>query len=275
MGNPNKNPPLLGEFCSMAATTLTTLSYIKAFSLRTTAWGWNSVTGPLIWPKKDQFFWMSDVLMRGIFSEAPRLICTMLNFWSRSNSCWIQARQHQFQWLFHVWVSGCRWFADSAATVTGVLAWRGSPHCVRRTDNLLDGFFGDKWIGWLEPVPWPAKSLDITPMDFYLWGHTKEEAYKDEPWSPHELQEKITAFCRLLPESEVLKTTKDVVRRTQLCIGVILDSFRWGCSIPSKNSIRAGVVHLDVYCSLIYLHFAHLLLLLFSLPCGQSKLFCL
>ena len=33
--------------------------------------------------------------------------------------------------------------------------------------------FPGKWIGRGGPVPWPARSPDLTPLDFFLWGHAK------------------------------------------------------------------------------------------------------
>ena len=33
------------------------------------------------------------------------------------------------------------------------------------------------WIGQDEPIPWPPRSPDITPQDFFLWGYVKDSAY--------------------------------------------------------------------------------------------------
>lgn len=186
------------------------------------------------------------------FSRNSQVNLHNAHFWSRSNPHWVRACRHQFQWSFNVWagiyngkvigpvfldrnltgdiyhdeilesVVSC--FVDDLPIAQRLSLWYqhdgAPPHCVRRVVNSLHGLFGDKWIGRFGPVPWPARSPDLTPMDFYLWGRIKEEVYKDEPRSPHDLQEKITAFCRSLPRREVLKATRDVVRRAQLCIGV-------------------------------------------------------
>ena len=44
------------------------------------------------------------------------------------------------------------------------------PHygiCVRR---WLDQQFPHSWIGCRGPMEWPARSPDLNPLDFYLWG---------------------------------------------------------------------------------------------------------
>jgi len=35
---------------------------------------------------------------------------------------------------------------------------------------LLDAAFPNRWIGRDGPTPWPPRSPDITPLDFFLWG---------------------------------------------------------------------------------------------------------
>ncbi|KAJ4428162.1 hypothetical protein ANN_24177 [Periplaneta americana] len=37
--------------------------------------------------------------------------------------------------------------------------------------------FGDRWIGYQGPVPWPARSPDLNPLDFFLWRHMKTLVY--------------------------------------------------------------------------------------------------
>jgi hypothetical protein len=42
----------------------------------------------------------------------------------------------------------------------------------------LTATYNDRWIGRDGPMAWPATSPDITPMDFFLWGHNKALIYK-------------------------------------------------------------------------------------------------
>lgn len=34
--------------------------------------------------------------------------------------------------------------------------------------QLLDKRFPNRWIDRGDPIPWPAKSLDMTPLDYYI-----------------------------------------------------------------------------------------------------------
>lgn len=56
----------------------------------------------------------------------------------------------------------------------------GCPAHFRRSVRVwLDSNFNNKWIGRGGPVPWPARCPDLTPMDFYVWGHMKSLVYKE------------------------------------------------------------------------------------------------
>ncbi|GFU47859.1 uncharacterized protein TNCV_4966741 [Trichonephila clavipes] len=43
--------------------------------------------------------------------------------------------------------------------------------------NYLDVTFGQQWIGRGGPVRWPARSPDLSCLDFYFWGHMKPLVY--------------------------------------------------------------------------------------------------
>lgn len=41
--------------------------------------------------------------------------------------------------------------------------------------------FPNKWIGRGRIFQWPARSPDLTVLDFYLWGRIKDFLYKTRP----------------------------------------------------------------------------------------------
>lgn len=59
----------------------------------------------------------------------------------------------------------------------------GAPaHNVGRV--FLETNFPGRWIGHRSPVQeFPPMSPDLTPLDFYLWGHLKNNVYKNRPRS--------------------------------------------------------------------------------------------
>lgn len=43
--------------------------------------------------------------------------------------------------------------------------------------NYLNRQFPNRWIGRGGPHPWPARSPDYNPVDYFLWGHLKQKVY--------------------------------------------------------------------------------------------------
>ena len=62
----------------------------------------------------------------------------------------------------------------------------------------LNRVYREKWLGRGEAVAWPAKSPDLTPLDFFLWGHVKSVVYINPVNIRQELIERIfTAFDQI------------------------------------------------------------------------------
>ncbi|XP_046434517.1 uncharacterized protein LOC124186678 [Neodiprion fabricii] len=52
------------------------------------------------------------------------------------------------------------------------------PHFTRAVRDYLDQQFPGRWIGRGSPeVEWPARSPDLAPLDYGLWGHLKNVLY--------------------------------------------------------------------------------------------------
>ena len=50
-------------------------------------------------------------------------------------------------------------------------------HSTLLVRNWLNEHFPDKWMGRHGPIHWPARSPDITAMDYFLWGYLKQRVY--------------------------------------------------------------------------------------------------
>ena len=58
------------------------------------------------------------------------------------------------------------------------------------------------WIERQEPVYWPARSPDLTPSGFPLWGNIKAQVYTTPVSSIEELRNEIKFECRRIgPET--------------------------------------------------------------------------
>jgi hypothetical protein len=69
-----------------------------------------------------------------------------------------------------------------------------------RTDvrAYLDAQFPGRWIGRKGPIARPARSPDLTPCDFFLWGHIKHQVFLTEPRDIDDLKDRITRACRAI-----------------------------------------------------------------------------
>jgi hypothetical protein len=57
--------------------------------------------------------------------------------------------------------------------------------------NYLDRVFPQRWIGNGGSLAWSARSLDFTPLDFFLWGHLKSLVYEIPVQTEVELRQRI------------------------------------------------------------------------------------
>ena len=52
------------------------------------------------------------------------------------------------------------------------------PHYTRHVREYLNEYFPNRWLGRGGPAAWPPRSPDLTPLDYYLWGHMKTLVYE-------------------------------------------------------------------------------------------------
>ena len=54
-----------------------------------------------------------------------------------------------------------------------------SPHYSLIARKWLNERLPSRWIGRRGLIEWAARSPDLTPLDFFLWGYVKQKVYKD------------------------------------------------------------------------------------------------
>lgn len=93
------------------------------------------------------------------------------------------------------------------------------PHWARRVRDYLDVIFPMRWIGRGSPFRlWPARSPDLTPLDFYLWGKIKDAVYFDRPRDPEDMKQRIRNVCASITPAELAAVHLDFKRRLRRCI---------------------------------------------------------
>lgn len=93
------------------------------------------------------------------------------------------------------------------------------PHfsCIVR--HWLDENFPN-WIGRGGPIPWPLRSPDHTPMDFFLWGYTKHNVYLEQPRDLVHLMTRIKESFALITPQMLLRVHYGVITRLTLCMNL-------------------------------------------------------
>ena len=59
---------------------------------------------------------------------------------------------------------------------------------------------------------------DLTPLDYYLWGHVKELVYNDSPQTIGELAKSIAKAIRNIPQQTLERVFENMKKRVELCV---------------------------------------------------------
>lgn len=94
------------------------------------------------------------------------------------------------------------------------------PHNTRDVREFLHQQFPEKWIGNRGAVEWPARSPDLSPLDYYLWGHLKNKIYKTVPNDVAELRANIVNGFNSLRRRDIQRAVQNIRRRIDLCRNV-------------------------------------------------------
>ena len=77
--------------------------------------------------------------------------------------------------------------------------------------------------------PWPPKSPDLNPLDFYVWGFAEKEDCDKQPKSFNQLNLIVENFAREIPRATLFNVADNFRTREQnfACkkLGVVLDIF--------------------------------------------------
>ena len=83
---------------------------------------------------------------------------------------------------------------------------------------LLRDFFPNKLISRFGDIPWPPRSPDLTPMEFFLWGYLKSKVYETDPATISELKENIVREVNGIPTSLLQRVARNTEARFQECV---------------------------------------------------------
>jgi hypothetical protein len=172
-----------------------------------------------------------------------------LHYWSVENPHWMRVVDHQVRWALNVWcgilgnkivgpyffngnLNGMMYRAflqdilpqlmEDIPLATRRIMWYQQDGCPAHFSLpvrlVLNTLYPGRWIGRSGPRSWPARSPDLTPMDFYLWGRLKEIVYFERPTTVEEMQARIVQACAQITPEEIQNAQQGFKRRLTRCI---------------------------------------------------------
>jgi hypothetical protein len=97
----------------------------------------------------------------------------------------------------------------------------GAPaHTALSTRTFLNNMFPNCWVGKFGPVPWPARSPDLTTCDNALWGIVKAHVLAGNAVTVNDIKVLVReAFVTINDDKQLLRKMSDRTwRRLQLCV---------------------------------------------------------
>lgn len=84
--------------------------------------------------------------------------------------------------------------------------------------DLLRENFPEKLISRFGDIPWPPRSPDLTPMDFFLWGYLKSRVYTNNPRTVVDLKENIRREIGAIEPSLLQRVARNTRLRFEQCV---------------------------------------------------------
>lgn len=81
-------------------------------------------------------------------------------------------------------------------------------HTVAPVREFLNQHFRT-WIGKHGTIDWPARSPDLTPLDYFLWGTLKDEVYKNRSNNEEDLKIKIREKINRINQTDAVRKAID------------------------------------------------------------------
>lgn len=91
------------------------------------------------------------------------------------------------------------------------------PHFGINVRHFLNNTFQNTWIGRRGTIEWPARSPDLSPLDFFLWGYIKSKIYVNRPDNVEDLKNRIRVEIRAITPDMISKAINGFKNRIYHC----------------------------------------------------------
>ena len=128
-------------------------------------------------------------------------------YWCDTNPHWMEDSNMQNAPWIMVW-----------AAIWGHRKDGAPPHFGLNVRSFLDTAFPRQWIGRRGAVEWPPRSPDLTPLDFFLWGHLKSVVFTTRPRTLDDLKNRKSNEMAKIDASVIQRAQESVLHRCRKCI---------------------------------------------------------
>lgn len=171
------------------------------------------------------------------------------HYWSQNNPHWIQEIDAQHRWSVNVWcgivdkqiigpfifenpLNGTNYLQflaedlpvllENVSLQTRTNMWfqhDGCPaHYSQNIREFLNERFPNRWIGRGSRSPWPARSPDLSVLDFYMWGRIKNIVFSEPPSTRENMIGRIRRAINSISANEVEAAVTSINERVNHCI---------------------------------------------------------
>lgn len=202
--------------------------------------------------KEDNINFLYNILWSDecTFNETGSLNRHNMHYWSNINPRWTRHRNFQVRFKVNVWAGilggrliGPHFFENNlnAQIYLNFLQnelptylqdvplqerrdiWfhqdGAAPHNARIISDYLNAVFRNQWIANAGPIRWPARSPDLNPLDYFLWGYLKNFVYETQPLDAEDLKNRIRNGFNSIRRNILLRTVNgELVKRFNFCI---------------------------------------------------------
>lgn len=147
--------------------------------------GNGTLIGPFFFDRNINAITYLDMLETNVFPQLQRNYNVFLG--ERQNNLW--------------------WVQDGAAA-----------HRANQVRDRIREVFGQRVIAMGHDVEWPARSPDLTPCDFFLWGWLKQKVYVTPPENLEDLRNRILNSVQNLTPRMIVNAIRAMETRAGKCV---------------------------------------------------------
>lgn len=92
-----------------------------------------------------------------------------------------------------------------------------SAHKAQEVQDSLNFYFPKKWMGKGGEIEWPARSPDLTPADFWLWGYLADCVYANPITTLAQLKNRIIQEISKITKKMIEHVCRSVIKRYRKC----------------------------------------------------------